>query len=156
MLNCAVFGAMFRPLEPVKPSKLAAERKDEETSVGTPLMLRIKRARDENLRNADNDEVAVAASCNSINSARLVGVKPVRSSTTDSISSLQRASGATPAKPEGGSTTAVLAMTGSKRSLTTVQPMNRDDAFLFGSLQRIPQYRQDPANYHASVTRVNS
>ena len=143
---------MFRPLEPTKRSKVAEGIRDEETSAGTPLMLRIKRARDENLRNADNDEVA--ASSNSINSngaaaAKLVGVKPIRSSTTDSVSSLQRAA----AKAEGQPM--LLAATGSKRSLSSVpQPMNRDDAFYTGSLQRLPQYRQDPANYHASVTRV--
>lgn len=152
MLNCAVFGAMFRPLEPTKRSKVAEGIRDEETSAGTPLMLRIKRARDENLRNADNDEVA--ASSNSINSngaaaAKLVGVKPIRSSTADSVSSLQRAA----AKAEGQPM--LLAVTGSKRSLSSVpQPMNRDDAFYTGSLQRLPQYRQDPTNYHASVTRV--
>lgn len=152
VLNCAVFGAMFRPLEPTKRSKVAEGIRDEETSAGTPLMLRIKRARDENLRNADNDEVA--ASSNSINSngaaaAKLVGVKPIRSSTTDSVSSLQRAA----AKAEGQPM--LLAATGSKRSLSSVpQPMNRDDAFYTGSLQRLPQYRQDPANYHASVTRI--
>lgn len=154
MLNCAVFGAMFRPLEPTKRSRTAEGIRDEETSAGTPLMLRIKRARDENLRNADNDEVA--ASSNSINSngaaaAKLVGVKPIRSSTADSISSLQRAAAVKSAEGQP----MLLAATGSKRSLSSVpQPMNRDDAFYTGSLQRLPQYRQDPANYHASVTRV--
>jgi hypothetical protein len=50
-----------------------------------------------------------------------------------------------------------LAAAGSKRSLANqdeVQPLNRDDAFYTGSLQRLPQYRENPASYHASVTRV--
>ncbi|XP_065568498.1 monocarboxylate transporter 5-like isoform X2 [Artemia franciscana] len=46
ILNCAVFGAFFRPLEPV--------RRPEPEVVGTPLMQRIKRARDEKMRQNDS------------------------------------------------------------------------------------------------------
>jgi nitrate/nitrite transporter NarK len=82
----------------------------------------------------------------------LVGIKAKRSSTlTDSASSLGKKEKETP----------LLAAAGSKRSLANqddaqIQPLNRDDAFYTGSLQRLPQYRENPASYHASVTRVLS
>lgn len=149
VLNCAVLGALFRPLEPVRsksPKKGAAasrtEAEDQEASAGTPLMVRIKRARDEELRKEEEAEANFKSSTHSMNTpVKLVGLKVK----TDSVSSLQRI------KKE-----ASAVLTGSKRSLRDLepQPMDRDDAFYTGSLHRLPQYRQDPTNYHASVTRV--
>ena len=149
VLNCAVFGAFFRPLEPVHPNKRAirTEAEDDEASPGTPLMVRIKRARDEELRKEEEADAAAAAnfksSTHSMNSpVKLVGLK----SKTDSVNSLQRV------KREAGG----ASLTSSKRSLRDLepQPMDREDAFYTGSLHRLPQYRNDPENYHASVTRV--
>lgn len=150
---------MFRPLEPTKKSKVTRRQlADEEVSAGTPLMVRIKRERDEKLRNDEQLETMnqqqqqqtdhFHSSTNSLNNTvKLVGIKAKRSSTlTDSASSL--------GKKE---TPLLLAAAGSKRSLANqdeVQPLNRDDAFYTGSLQRLPQYRENPNSYHASVTRV--
>jgi hypothetical protein len=159
VLNCAIFGAMFRPLEPTKKSKVTRRQlADEEVSAGTPLMVRIKRERDEKLRNDEQQETMnqqqqtdhFHSSTNSLNNTvKLVGIKAKRSSTlTDSASSLGKKEKETPL---------LLAAAGSKRSLANqdeVQPLNRDDAFYTGSLQRLPQYRENPASYHASVTRV--
>ncbi|KAI9554053.1 putative monocarboxylate transporter 13-like [Daphnia sinensis] len=149
VLNCAVFGAMFRPLEPAKKKSVRRQLADEEVSAGTPLMVRIKKERDEKMRNEERQETAQTdhfhSSTNSLNNTvKLVGIKNKRSSTlTDSSASL------------GKKETPLLA--GSKRSLANqddVQPLNRDDAFYTGSLQRLPQYRENPASYHASVTRI--
>ena len=144
VMNCAIFGALFRPLEPVRPSKKSAYRSDDpdEASPGTPLMVRIKRDRDEELRKELEAEAEFKSSSHSINSpVKLVGLK----AKTDSVSSLQRI------KKEGAAL-----LTGSKRSLRDLepQPMDREDAFYTGSLHRLPQYRNDPENYHASVTKV--
>lgn len=148
VLNCAVFGAFFRPLEPVHPNpqKRAArtEIEDQEASPGTPLMVRIKRARDEELRKEEEADAAnFKSSTHSMNSpVKLVGLK----AKSDSVASLQRA------RREGGGS-----VSASKRSLRDLepQPMDREDAFYTGSLHRLPQYRQDPEHYHASVTRVS-
>lgn len=151
VLNCAIFGAMFRPLEPVKNKKKPTKMVDEDATAGTPLMVRIKRARDEDLRNEENEPNQpdnFQSSTNSLNNTvKLVGIKAKRSSTlTDSAASLSKKEKETPL------------LAGSKRSLASrgedVQPMKRDDAFYTGSLQRLPEYRENPANYHASVTRV--
>ena len=163
VLNCAIFGAMFRPLEPTKKKKITRRQlaNEEEVSAGTPLMVRIKRERDEKLRDDDQQEAMnqqqqtdhFHSSTNSLNNTvKLVGIKAKRSSTlTDSASSLGKKEKETP----------LLAAAGSKRSLANqddaqIQPLNRDDAFYTGSLQRLPQYRENPASYHASVTRVLS
>ena len=145
---------MFRPLEPVKKKKPVRQQEiDQEASAGTPLMLRIKRARDQDLRNEENETeqpVNFHSSTNSMNNTvKLVGIKAKRSSTlTDSAVSLSKKANETP----------LLAAGGSKHSLTNredaSQPMKRDDTFYTGSLQRLPQYRENPAGYHASVTRV--
>lgn len=152
VFNCAVFGSMFRPLEPVKKKK-PTKRQVADQEVGTPLMTRIKRARDESLRNDENEPERQVdhfhSSTNSLNNTvKLVGIKVKRSSTvTDSTGSLSKKTA-----------TEVPLLSGSKRSLANreeaVQPLNRDDAFYTGSLQRLPQYRENPVSYHASVTRV--
>ena len=144
---------MFRPLEPVKKKKKNKPigLAEDEATAGTPLMVRIKRARDETLRNDENDQTDQPdnfhSSTNSLNNTvKLVGIKAKRSSTlTDSAVSLSKKEKEAPL------------LAGSKRSLANrdeAQPMNRDDAFYTGSLQRLPEYRDNPANYHASVTRV--
>ncbi len=151
ILNCAIFGAAFRPLEPVKKKKPIRLAEEDEATAGTPLMVRIKRARDENLRNDENEPDQpdnFHSSTNSLNNTvKLVGIKAKRSSTlTDSAVSLSKKEKEAPL------------LTGSKRSLANrdeaQQPLSRDDAFYTGSLQRLPEYRDDPVNYHASVTRV--
>lgn len=162
MFNCAIFGGLFRPLEPVR-SKPVKNRADGEEP-GTPLMVRIKRARDEELREADEHEQTdghapedFKSSTNSLNNkVKLVGIKAKRSSLTDSAGSLSKRHHQ---QHDAKTNKEAPLLAGSKRSLTAreeaAQAMNRDDAFYTGSLQRLPQYRQDPANYHASVTRVH-
>lgn len=147
---------MFRPLEPVKKKRKSIRRQDvdQEASAVTPLMVRIKRARDDSLRNDENEPDQpdhFHSSTNSLNNTvKLVGIKAKRSSTlTDSAVSLSKKTNEAPL------------LSASKRSLangdddSAAQPMNRDDAFYTGSLQRLPQYRENPASYHASVTRVS-
>nr|CAH0110447.1 unnamed protein product [Daphnia galeata] len=108
VLNCAIFGAMFRPLEPTKKKKITRRQlaNEEEVSAGTPLMVRIKRERDEKLRDDDQQEAMnqqqqtdhFHSSTNSLNNTvKLVGIKAKRSSTlTDSASSLGKKEKETP------------------------------------------------------------
>jgi len=162
-----VFGSLFRPLEPVKSKR---QRKNAEVPAadGTPLMARIKRERDENLRQseaAENSANGTAqdddfrSSTKSLTNVKLVGIKAKRSSLTESSDGLQEKRNLL--DEEKG---AAITKSASKRSIqasnkslnkSDPRPMDRADAFFTGSVQRLPEYREDPANYHASVTRVS-
>jgi len=166
ILNCAVFGSLFRPLEPVKSKR---QRKNAEVPAadGTPLMARIKRERDENLRQseaAENSANGTAqdddfrSSTKSLTNVKLVGIKAKRSSLAESSDGLQEKRNLL--DEEKG---AAITKSASKRSIqasnkslnkSDPRPMDRADAFFTGSVQRLPEYREDPANYHASVTRI--
>lgn len=157
-----MFGALFRPLEPVRRKKGGGSHPS------TPLMQRIKRARDEQQRNSPLDEHDVEVHAEAANfrtsshsldstGVKLVAMKAKRSSTmTDSATSLSRHKDR---DVERDADKEVPLLAGSKRSLANrdahPNPMDRDDAFYTGSLNRIPQYRQNPENYVASVTRVS-
>ena len=131
-------------------------------------MARIKRERDENLRQseaAENSANGTAqdddfrSSTKSLTNVKLVGIKAKRSSLTESSDGLQEKRNLL--DEEKGAT---ITKSASKRSIqasnkslnkSDPRPMDRADAFFTGSVQRLPEYREDPANYHASVTRVS-
>ena len=124
-------------------------------------MARIKRERDENLRQseaAENSANGTAqdddfrSSTKSLTNVKLVGIKAKRSSLTESSDGLQEKRNLL--DEEKGTT---ITKSASNKSLnkSDPRPMDRADAFFTGSVQRLPEYREDPANYHASVTRVS-
>jgi len=119
ILNCAVFGSLFRPLEPTtRPA-------DPE---GSPLMTVM----------AGGKSTAAGGHQSSTQSLNVVTVRareigegrgspaPSRKSVTSSNQSLNR----------------------------TARPLDRMDAFYTGSVHSLAQYKQDPVNYHASVTKI--
>lgn len=154
VLNCAVFGSLFRPLEPVR-SKRQRLNAEIPTSDGTPLMLRIKRDRDDNLQSeaaTDND----TACADSLANMEIVEIKDARAS-EESSDLLHEKKGLL---DDGASISIVKSgsrpLIDSSKSLNQKEPrpLDRDDAFFTGSVQKLPQYLQNPNNYHASVTRV--
>ena len=113
-MNCAVFGSLFRPLEPTtRPA-------DPE---GSPLMTVM--AAGKSHRSSTQSLNVVTVRAREIGEGR-GSPAPSRKSVTSSNQSLNR----------------------------TARPLDRMDAFYTGSVHSLAQYKQDPVNYHASVTKV--
>lgn len=119
-------------------------------------MLRIKRDRDDNLQSeaaTDND----TACADSLANMEIVEIKDARAS-EESSDLLHEKKGLL---DDGASISIVKSgsrpLIDSSKSLNQKEPrpLDRDDAFFTGSVQKLPQYLQNPNNYHASVTRVN-
>jgi len=90
ILNCSIFGAMFRPLEAKKcrtnRNSVALDDNCELAAV-TPLMVRVKRDEDivKNGNGASpNGHAEFRSSTNSLDSVKLVGIKPKRSDSSTS------------------------------------------------------------------------
>jgi len=90
ILNCSIFGAMFRPLEAKKcrtnRNSVALDDNCELAAV-TPLMVRVKRDEDivKNGNGASrNGNAEFRSSTNSLDSVKLVGIKPKRSDSSTS------------------------------------------------------------------------
>lgn len=142
ILNCAVFGAMFRPLEAKKTSSnRAAVAMDDicEMAAVTPLMVRVRRDEDVVKNgngasvngNSINRSSEHRSSTSSLGAVKLVGIKPKRS---DSSSSEQRKMDTEELLEQN--TKAVIVRTSSKQSVHSNKNMSMD----------IPMTRLDKQN----------
>ncbi|CAG2058210.1 unnamed protein product, partial [Timema podura] len=142
VLNCAIFGTLFRPLEPVRVvTTREVSMKNNHSASKLSLLKRIKQERDEHRRNrgslasVDSDKYEKSSIRVTNNNAYTTAAEALaRSVGTASESSSRSRKG--------------LELSGTK-------PFYRDDIFFGASLTRLPQYTsQSSISYHMSVTRL--
>uniref|UniRef100_A0A2P2HYH7 Monocarboxylate transporter 14-like n=1 Tax=Hirondellea gigas TaxID=1518452 RepID=A0A2P2HYH7_9CRUS len=153
ILSCMIYGLAFRPLSPTTGKVIAVE---EDPPHGTPLLLRIKMARDAQLKACMSDVSLQSRSGSrpyaehsdkplmNPNVARLMLDDPMKRNSCTGITKDQIADGV----PRRCSLASLRS--------ESARPFYRDDIFYSGSLARLPQYTSSESvdQYHMSVTNI--
>nr|CAD7588946.1 unnamed protein product [Timema genevievae] len=134
VLNCAIFGTLFRPLEPVRVvTTREVSMKNNHSASKLSLLKRIKQERDEHRRNR--------GSLASVDSDKYEK-SSIRVTNNNAYTTAAEALARSVGSRKG------LELSGTK-------PFYRDDIFFGASLTRLPQYTsQSSISYHMSVTRL--
>ncbi|XP_047104066.1 monocarboxylate transporter 13-like isoform X2 [Schistocerca piceifrons] len=135
VLNCAIFGALFRPLKPVRV-KVEPEATKEPAEL--PLLLRMKMVRD------------MTTSANSIG-----GNNNMRASVGSLAHKRPSSVAHDDEKPHRVRTTSESSAR-SSHTPTAFRPLYKEDAFFGGSLARLSQYTSQAhsIDYHVSVSHL--
>lgn len=174
ILNCAVFGCLYRPLEPPRRAPSKEELPEIPEEARKPLLLRIKEARDAMNKWDSSEEVAVSNQAIDRKFSLQVPATYLRNQRMPSASPTSSEGSPPPPYSEVSSTNFNIPVRKAsqqigfydqrrrsstrsvRKRIDASRPFYRQDILFSCSLVHLPEFRSQPdlAHYHRSVTKL--